>query len=144
MTCRSDVEEGGETVFPASTGNFSTAPGWNEMSECAKRGLSVKPKMGAALLFWSMRPDATLDPSSLHGKVPPSSRFSTHPLSPLLSQPLPWLHKERRYNQIRDSQNKAESHVVKLDKILILKTDANIHFVVVSVDIMLIFQRLSC
>lgn len=65
--CRSDVEEGGETIFPAAKGNFSSRPGWNELSECAKRGLSVKPKMGDALLFWSMRPDATLDPSSLHG-----------------------------------------------------------------------------
>ncbi|KAF3628949.1 putative prolyl 4-hydroxylase 3 [Capsicum annuum] len=63
----SDVEEGGETIFPAAKGNFSSRPGWNELSECAKRGLSVKPKMGDALLFWSMRPDATLDPSSLHG-----------------------------------------------------------------------------
>ncbi|CAA3020817.1 probable prolyl 4-hydroxylase 3 isoform X1 [Olea europaea var. sylvestris] len=66
----SDVEEGGETVFPAAKGNFSSVPGWNEMSECAKRGLSVKPKMGDALLFWSMRPDASLDPSSLHGGCP--------------------------------------------------------------------------
>lgn len=66
----SDVEEGGETVFPAASGNFSATPGWNEKSACAKRGLSVKPKMGDALLFWSMRPDATLDPSSLHGGCP--------------------------------------------------------------------------
>ncbi|XP_022855457.1 probable prolyl 4-hydroxylase 3 isoform X1 [Olea europaea var. sylvestris] len=66
----SDVEEGGETVFPAAKGNFSSVTGWNEMSECAKRGLAVKPKMGDALLFWSMRPDATLDPSSLHGGCP--------------------------------------------------------------------------
>ncbi|CAI9102754.1 OLC1v1001074C2 [Oldenlandia corymbosa var. corymbosa] len=66
----SDVEKGGETVFPAATGNFSSSPGWNEMSECAKRGLSVKPRLGDALLFWSMRPDATLDPSSLHGGCP--------------------------------------------------------------------------
>ncbi|CAH9118127.1 unnamed protein product [Cuscuta europaea] len=66
----SDVEEGGETVFPSAKGNFSSVPGWNEMSECAKRGLSVKPKMGDALLFWSMRPDGTLDPSSLHGGCP--------------------------------------------------------------------------
>lgn len=66
----SDVEEGGETVFPAAIGNFSSVPGWNEMSDCAKRGLSVKPKMGDALLFWSMRADATLDPSSLHGGCP--------------------------------------------------------------------------
>lgn len=67
-TYRSDVEEGGETVFPAAGGNYSATPGWNEKSACAKRGLSVKPKRGDALLFWSMRPDATLDPSSLHGK----------------------------------------------------------------------------
>ncbi|KAK6118926.1 hypothetical protein DH2020_047334 [Rehmannia glutinosa] len=66
----SDVEEGGETIFPAAKGNFSSVPGWNEMSECAKRGLAVKPKMGDALLFWSMRPDATLDPTSLHGGCP--------------------------------------------------------------------------
>ncbi|KAJ1421577.1 Prolyl 4-hydroxylase, alpha subunit [Sesbania bispinosa] len=63
----SDVEEGGETVFPAAKANFSSVPWWNDLSECAKKGLSVKPKMGDALLFWSMRPDATLDPSSLHG-----------------------------------------------------------------------------
>ncbi|XP_062101611.1 probable prolyl 4-hydroxylase 3 [Humulus lupulus] len=66
----SDVEEGGETVFPSARGNFSSQPNWNELSECAKEGLSVKPKMGDALLFWSMRPDATLDPSSLHGGCP--------------------------------------------------------------------------
>ncbi|XP_050229923.1 probable prolyl 4-hydroxylase 10 [Mercurialis annua] len=63
----SDVEEGGETVFPAAKGNFSAVPWWNELSECGKKGLSVKPKMGDALLFWSMNPDASLDPSSLHG-----------------------------------------------------------------------------
>ncbi|EPS71884.1 hypothetical protein M569_02873 [Genlisea aurea] len=66
----SDVEEGGETVFPAAAGNFSSLPWWNELSECGRGGLSVKPKMGDALLFWSMRPDATLDPSSLHGGCP--------------------------------------------------------------------------
>nr|XP_043633900.1 probable prolyl 4-hydroxylase 3 [Erigeron canadensis] len=66
----SDVEEGGETVFPAAQGNYSSEPGWDNLSECAKRGIHVKPKMGDALLFWSMRPDATLDPSSLHGGCP--------------------------------------------------------------------------
>ncbi|KAM6564248.1 hypothetical protein CsatB_024246 [Cannabis sativa] len=65
-----DVEEGGETVFPAAKGNFSSVPWWNELSDCGKKGLSVKPKMGDALLFWSMKPDATLDPSSLHGGCP--------------------------------------------------------------------------
>ncbi|KAJ8771164.1 hypothetical protein K2173_023489 [Erythroxylum novogranatense] len=66
----SDVEEGGETVFPTAKGNFTAVPWWNELSECGKEGLSVKPKMGDALLFWSMKPDASLDPSSLHGGCP--------------------------------------------------------------------------
>ncbi|KAF7809616.1 putative prolyl 4-hydroxylase 10 [Senna tora] len=65
-----DVEEGGETVFPAAKGNISSVPWWNELSECGKKGLSIKPKRGDALLFWSMKPDATLDPSSLHGGCP--------------------------------------------------------------------------
>ncbi|KAI4316989.1 hypothetical protein L6164_024906 [Bauhinia variegata] len=66
----SDVEEGGETVFPAAKISFSSVPWWNELSECGRKGLSVKPKMGDALLFWSVRPDSTLDPSSLHGGCP--------------------------------------------------------------------------
>ncbi|WOL05856.1 putative prolyl 4-hydroxylase 3 isoform X1 [Canna indica] len=66
----SDVDEGGETVFPAAKVNISSLPWYNELSECGKKGLSVKPKMGDALLFRSMRPDATLDPSSLHGGCP--------------------------------------------------------------------------
>ncbi|AET03713.1 putative procollagen-proline dioxygenase [Medicago truncatula] len=66
----SDVEEGGETVFPNAKGNFSSVPWWNELSDCGKGGLSIKPKMGNAILFWSMKPDATLDPSSLHGACP--------------------------------------------------------------------------
>lgn len=65
----SDVEEGGETVFPSAKVNSSSIPFYNELSECAKRGISVKPKMGDALLFWSMRPDGTLDPTSLHGEI---------------------------------------------------------------------------
>ncbi|XP_074308458.1 putative prolyl 4-hydroxylase 10 [Silene latifolia] len=66
----SEVDFGGETVFPDAKGNKSAVPYWNELSECAKEGLSVKPKMGDALLFWSMNPDASLDPSSLHGGCP--------------------------------------------------------------------------
>ncbi|AED98154.1 2-oxoglutarate (2OG) and Fe(II)-dependent oxygenase superfamily protein [Arabidopsis thaliana] len=34
----SDVEEGGETVFPAAKGNYSAVPWWNELSECGKGG----------------------------------------------------------------------------------------------------------
>jgi hypothetical protein len=67
---RSDVEAGGETVFPASQVNSSLVVDWDELTECAKAGLSVRPHMGDALLFWSMKPDATLDASSLHGGCP--------------------------------------------------------------------------
>ncbi|KAG6594750.1 putative prolyl 4-hydroxylase 10, partial [Cucurbita argyrosperma subsp. sororia] len=71
----SDVEEGGETVFPAAKGNFSSVPWWDELSDCGKKGLSVKPKRGDALLFWSMKPDASLDPSSLHGGCPKNTKL---------------------------------------------------------------------
>ncbi|XP_048591089.1 probable prolyl 4-hydroxylase 11 [Brassica napus] len=47
----SDVDEGGETVFPMSSS-----------------GLSVSPKKGDAVLFWNNRPDGSQDPSSLHGE----------------------------------------------------------------------------
>ncbi|KAF8095530.1 hypothetical protein N665_0330s0012 [Sinapis alba] len=66
----SDVVEGGETVFPAAKGNISDVSWWNELSQCGRKGLSVLPKKRDALLFWSARPDATLDPSSLHGGCP--------------------------------------------------------------------------
>ncbi|KAK7376172.1 hypothetical protein VNO78_35026 [Psophocarpus tetragonolobus] len=55
----SDVEEGGETVFPYAN--------WNELSDCGKQGLSIKPKMSDALLFWSMNSNGTFD-SSLDGQ----------------------------------------------------------------------------
>ncbi|CAH2076579.1 unnamed protein product [Thlaspi arvense] len=66
----SDVDEGGETVFPLAKGNISDVPWWKELSQCGKEGLSVLPKKRDALLFWSTKPDATLDPSSLHGGCP--------------------------------------------------------------------------
>ncbi|KAH9329918.1 hypothetical protein KI387_002026, partial [Taxus chinensis] len=56
----------GRLCFLQSTVNSSSVPWWDELSECAKAGISVRPRMGDALLFWSMRPDASLDPSSLH------------------------------------------------------------------------------
>ena len=71
----SDVEEGGETVFPNAKVNSSLLPGYNELSDCGKAGLALKPKMGDALLFWSMKPDATMDPLSLHGLLPIISLF---------------------------------------------------------------------
>ncbi|WOL11930.1 putative prolyl 4-hydroxylase 3 [Canna indica] len=66
----SDVEEGGETFFPHAEVNNTSLPWHNELSQCAKMGLGVKPKMGDALLFYNMKPDATMDPQSLHGGCP--------------------------------------------------------------------------
>ncbi|KAM7279564.1 hypothetical protein ACFE04_006698 [Oxalis oulophora] len=57
----SDVEEGGETLFPQSGKNATTAQWLDDeepLSKCGKdHGLQVKPKMGNALLFWSVTPE---------------------------------------------------------------------------------------
>ena len=47
----SDVEEGGETLFP-------------------NIGLKIRPQKGSALLFWNRTPDGVLDPLVLHSSVP--------------------------------------------------------------------------
>lgn len=63
-------EEGGETVFPQATTKVS-GPGW---SDCALKGLAVKSVRGNALLFYSLKPDGTEDPKSLHGSCPVRER----------------------------------------------------------------------
>ncbi|CAL4906277.1 unnamed protein product [Urochloa decumbens] len=65
----SDVEEGGETVFPSATPK-SSLPLLSFDPFTNRKGISVKPKMGDALLFWSMKPDGSLDPKSQHGANP--------------------------------------------------------------------------
>lgn len=65
----SDVEQGGETVFPSSEAAKSQPKG-DDWSDCAKNGYAVKPRKGDALLFFSLHPDATTDPLSLHGSCP--------------------------------------------------------------------------
>lgn len=59
-------EEGGETVFPNAHERVY-GDGW---SDCAKNALAVKAKRGNALLFFSLHPDGTEDPASLHGSCP--------------------------------------------------------------------------
>lgn len=66
-----DVVKGGETVFP----DAKIQRGWHfakddTSSECAKRGIAVKPKRGDALLFFSLSPSAVPDAISLHGGCP--------------------------------------------------------------------------
>ncbi|XP_052196950.1 probable prolyl 4-hydroxylase 7 [Diospyros lotus] len=65
----SNVKRGGETVFPASEAKY-TQPNDHSFSDCAKRGYAVKPVKGDALLFFSLHPNATTDPLSLHGSCP--------------------------------------------------------------------------
>ena len=69
-----DVEQGGETVLPlASKGPDQ---GWRDrlaMKDIFQRcdlGLRVKPRKGQALLFYSAKPDGSLDEQSLHGGCP--------------------------------------------------------------------------
>ncbi|KAL6880054.1 hypothetical protein ACP4OV_011619 [Aristida adscensionis] len=65
----STVEKGGETVFP-------NAKGWKShvkddtFSECAQKGLAVKPVKGDAVLFFSLHVNGVADPLSLHGSCP--------------------------------------------------------------------------
>ncbi|XP_010279264.1 PREDICTED: probable prolyl 4-hydroxylase 4 [Nelumbo nucifera] len=67
-----DVTKGGETVFPtAEESPRRRSPTVNDdLSECAKKGIAVKPRRGDALLFFSLHPDATPDQSSLHAGCP--------------------------------------------------------------------------
>ncbi|KAL2499610.1 putative prolyl 4-hydroxylase 9 [Abeliophyllum distichum] len=62
----SDVEEGGETMFPFENGlNMDVN---YDFRKCI--GLKVKPRKGDGLLFYSLFPNGTIDPLSLHGSCP--------------------------------------------------------------------------
>ncbi|KAK8507179.1 hypothetical protein V6N13_069972 [Hibiscus sabdariffa] len=66
-----NVTKGGETVFPqAEESPLHTTPANDDLSDCAKKGIAVKPKRGDALLFYSLYPNAIPDPSSLHAGCP--------------------------------------------------------------------------
>ncbi|ONK59707.1 uncharacterized protein A4U43_C08F9540 [Asparagus officinalis] len=65
----SNVEKGGETIFPNAEGKLSQ-PKDDTWSECARKGYAVKPQKGDALLFFSLHLDATTDSISLHGSCP--------------------------------------------------------------------------
>ncbi|GMI83697.1 hypothetical protein like AT4G33910 [Hibiscus trionum] len=61
----SDVEEGGETMFPFE--NDRRVEGY-DYRQCV--GLKIKPRRGDGLLFYSLFPNGTIDPTSLHGSCP--------------------------------------------------------------------------
>ncbi|XP_059632622.1 probable prolyl 4-hydroxylase 4 isoform X2 [Cornus florida] len=68
----SDVGKGGETVFPSAeeSPRRKSSTSDDDLSECARKGVAVKPKKGDALLFFSLSPNAIPDPISLHAGCP--------------------------------------------------------------------------
>ncbi|XP_027360888.1 probable prolyl 4-hydroxylase 9 isoform X1 [Abrus precatorius] len=61
-----DVPEGGKTMFPFENGlNMDGSYGYED---CI--GLRVRPRKGDGLLFYSLFPNGTIDPTSLHGSCP--------------------------------------------------------------------------
>ncbi|XP_073156217.1 probable prolyl 4-hydroxylase 9 [Henckelia pumila] len=62
----SDVQEGGETMFPFENGQNMDS-NYN-FRHCV--GLKVKPRRGDGLLFYSLFPNGTIDVTSLHGSCP--------------------------------------------------------------------------
>ncbi|XP_073057936.1 probable prolyl 4-hydroxylase 9 [Primulina eburnea] len=62
----SDVQEGGETMFPFENGQNMNS-NYN-FRQCV--GLKVKPRRGDGLLFYSLFPNSTIDLTSLHGSCP--------------------------------------------------------------------------
>lgn len=64
-----DVNKGGETVFPNAEGSHLQYKD-ETWSECSRSGLAVKPKKGDALLFFNLHVNATADTGSLHGSCP--------------------------------------------------------------------------
>mmetsp|Transcript_20334 Transcript_20334/g.34912 ORF Transcript_20334/g.34912 Transcript_20334/m.34912 type:complete len:335 (-) Transcript_20334:187-1191(-) len=66
-----DTEEGGETCFPLSSWvSDKTRQAAGPLSTCAEGHVAAKPKMGDALLFYSIKPDGTHDPNCLHTGCP--------------------------------------------------------------------------
>ncbi|KAI0489467.1 hypothetical protein KFK09_029310 [Dendrobium nobile] len=66
----SDVDKGGETIFPEAEESERHSHSKDDVSECARRGIAVKPRRGDALLFFNLHPNAAPDHSSLHGGCP--------------------------------------------------------------------------
>ncbi|XVF17559.1 hypothetical protein REPUB_Repub10bG0133800 [Reevesia pubescens] len=62
----SDVEEGGETTFPFENG--LNMDGNYDFKKCI--GLKVKPRLGDGILFYSLFPNNSIDPTSAHGSCP--------------------------------------------------------------------------
>ncbi|KAL4440709.1 hypothetical protein ABPG77_000418 [Micractinium sp. CCAP 211/92] len=68
----SDVEEGGETAFPGPSQwiHPSVQKRFEPFSSCAQGHVATKPKKGDAMVFFSLKPDSTMDDASLHTGCP--------------------------------------------------------------------------
>ena len=64
----SDVEEGGETVFPDIPAHEAQSRA--HFSECAMQGMAVRPRKGDAAVFWSLTTAGELNQGSRHGSCP--------------------------------------------------------------------------
>merc|ERR1712129_532301 len=79
----SDVDEGGQTVFPkaqsltsprevpAAASSLFSSGSWEKkmVTQCYTK-LSVQPKKGNAILFYSQKGDGNIDQMALHGGCP--------------------------------------------------------------------------
>ncbi len=65
-----DVELGGETIFPLEGADGMERLATIDYKSCDQGGFKYKPRAGDALLFYSMYPNNTLDRHSLHGGCP--------------------------------------------------------------------------
>lgn len=67
-----DVEEGGETAFPHDSEWRTPEIGqrMGPFSACAQGHVAFKPRRNDALLFYSLSPDGSQDPASLHTGCP--------------------------------------------------------------------------
>jgi prolyl 4-hydroxylase len=52
-----DVEEGGETAFPHGRWLDQAVQAAPPYTECASKGVAVKPRKGDAILFFSLKVD---------------------------------------------------------------------------------------
>ncbi|KAL1358404.1 hypothetical protein HN51_003679 [Arachis hypogaea] len=69
-----DVIQGGETLFPLAQDyllhNGASKTSYNYSTECAKRGLAVKPRRGDAIVFFGIHVNGSVDGRSLHEACP--------------------------------------------------------------------------
>jgi len=71
----SSVSDGGQTVFPMANGSprpphFKLRNREDCDWQASKGGIKIEAIKGRVVLFYSMLPDGTLDPNSLHGACP--------------------------------------------------------------------------